>query len=105
MPPTLLISALLGPPQLNPSPLECETKPLYTVFLPQHTPLTSRKCWVAHGFVGINKGEYGAISHKEIGDRILPAGVVQVYGMFAVAQAVTIVVPQAYLNPELELHD
>ncbi|MBW0462361.1 hypothetical protein O181_002076 [Austropuccinia psidii MF-1] len=34
--------AFLRPSQPNPSPLACETNPLYTVFLPQHTPLTSR---------------------------------------------------------------
>ncbi|MBW0461328.1 hypothetical protein O181_001043 [Austropuccinia psidii MF-1] len=103
-------AALLGPPQPSPSSLACDTKPLYTVFLPRHTPLTSRKFWVAHGLVPkgsvvINKGAYRAISRKSIGGRLLPAGVVQVCGTFAVAQAVNIMVPQAYLNPELESHD
>ncbi|MBW0471983.1 hypothetical protein O181_011698 [Austropuccinia psidii MF-1] len=94
----------------NPSPLAYETKPLYTSFLPQNTPLTSRKSWVAHGLVPkgsvvINKGTYRAISRKSIGGRLLPDDVVHVYGTFAVAQAVNIMVPQAYLNPELESHD
>ncbi|MBW0540730.1 hypothetical protein O181_080445 [Austropuccinia psidii MF-1] len=51
----------LGPSQPNPSPLACDTKPLYTVFLPQNPPITSCKFWVAHdlvpkGLVVINKG-------------------------------------------------
>ncbi|MBW0553491.1 hypothetical protein O181_093206 [Austropuccinia psidii MF-1] len=94
----------------NPSPPACDTKPLYTVFLPQHTPITSCKFWVAHdlvpkGSVVINKGAYRAISHKSIGGRLLPAGVVQVCGKVCVAQAVNIMLPQAYPNPDLELHD
>ncbi|MBW0463176.1 hypothetical protein O181_002891 [Austropuccinia psidii MF-1] len=70
----------------------------------------SRKFGVAHGLVPkgsvvINKGAYRAISRKSIGGKLLPAGVVQVYGTFAVAQAVNKIVPQAYLNTELELPD
>ncbi|MBW0466142.1 hypothetical protein O181_005857 [Austropuccinia psidii MF-1] len=103
------LAALLGPPQPNPSPLAYETKPLYTFFLTQNTPLISCKYWVPHGLVPkgsvvINKGAYRAISRKSIGGRLLPAGFFHVYGTFAVAQAVNIMVPQAYLNPELELH-
>ncbi|MBW0523276.1 hypothetical protein O181_062991 [Austropuccinia psidii MF-1] len=94
----------------NPSPLAYETKPLYSFFLTRKTPLPSHKFWVAHGFVPkgsvvINKGAYKAISRKSIGGRLLPAGVGQVYGIFSVAQAVNIMVPQAYLNPDLELHN
>ncbi|MBW0493422.1 hypothetical protein O181_033137 [Austropuccinia psidii MF-1] len=103
-------AALLGPPQPNPSPLAYETKPLYTFFLPPNTPLTSQKVWVSHGLVpkgsvGINKGAYRAISCKSIGRRLLPAGVVQAYGKFAMTQAVNIMLPQAYLNPALESHN
>ncbi|MBW0463128.1 hypothetical protein O181_002843 [Austropuccinia psidii MF-1] len=103
-------AAFLGPSQPNPSPLACDTKQLYTVLIWQHTLLTSRKFWVAHGLVPkgsvvINKGAYRAISCKSIGGRVLPAGVFQFYGTFAVTQEVNIVVPQAHLNPDLELQN
>ncbi|MBW0538705.1 hypothetical protein O181_078420 [Austropuccinia psidii MF-1] len=103
-------AVFLGPSQPNHYPLTGDTKTLYTVFILQHTPLTSFKSWVAHGLVPkglvvINKGAYRAISHKSIGGRLLPAGVVQVCETFSVVQAVNIMVPQDYLNPDLELHD
>ncbi|MBW0493878.1 hypothetical protein O181_033593 [Austropuccinia psidii MF-1] len=75
------------------------------------TPLSQfAKSWVAHGLlpkgsVVINKGTYRAISRKSIGGRLLLDDVIHVYGMFVVAQGVNIMVPKAYLNPELESHN
>lgn len=94
--------ALLGPPLLEAALNHDSSQPIYTVFLPRPTPLTSRKFWVAHGLlpkgsVLIDKGAYEAISDESNGGRLLPAGLVKVFGTFAVAQAITIYVPKNYL--------
>ncbi|KAA1076986.1 hypothetical protein PGT21_026071 [Puccinia graminis f. sp. tritici] len=95
------IPAILVPPLVEDSG---PSQLIYTVFLPRPTPLTSRKFWVAHGLapkgsVMIDRGAYEAISDEANGGRLLPAGLVTVYGTFAVAQAVTILVPRSFLTP------
>ncbi|PLW44337.1 hypothetical protein PCANC_09945 [Puccinia coronata f. sp. avenae] len=103
-------AALLGAPQSEQKEgagdqKAAMTRLIYTVFVPRPTPLTSRKFWVAHGLapqgsVMIDRGAYNAISADANGGRLLPAGLVNVYGSFAVAQALTIRVPRAFLNPD-----
>ncbi|OAV95332.1 glutamate 5-kinase [Puccinia triticina 1-1 BBBD Race 1] len=91
--------ALLVPPRVEDG---VHSELIYTVFLPRPTPLTSRKFWVAHGLaprgkVVIDRGAYEAISDDANGGRLLPAGLVRVCGTFAVAQAVSILVPKSFL--------
>ncbi|KAI8450692.1 glutamate 5-kinase, partial [Phakopsora pachyrhizi] len=78
------------------------TRPLYTHFLPQPSPLTNRKFWVAHGLIArgsvvIDRGAYRAISKDSIGGRLLPAGILRVIGNFAVGQAVRVLVRRSDL--------
>jgi len=93
--------ALLGPRLVDEGGI---SQVIYTVFLARTTPLTSRKFWVAHGLapqgsVIIDRGAYEAISDESNGGRLLPAGLVKIHGTFAVAQAVTILVPRTFLTP------
>ncbi|KAK8861732.1 glutamate 5-kinase [Kwoniella newhampshirensis] len=74
-----------------------EEGPLCTRFLRRETALKERKWWIAHGLhsagtVVIDEGAYRAITRKESGGRLLPAGVVRVEGPFASHQGVRIVV-------------
>ncbi|EIW68970.1 hypothetical protein TREMEDRAFT_71742 [Tremella mesenterica DSM 1558] len=72
--------------------------PLCTRFLRREVALKDRKWWITHGLhaagtVVIDEGALRAISRKESGGRLLPAGVVRVEGgPFASHQAVRIVV-------------
>ncbi|KAL7420130.1 Glutamate 5-kinase [Cryptotrichosporon argae] len=71
--------------------------PVCTRFLRNEEALKDRKWWVAHGLrasgtVVIDEGAYRAISKRESGGRLLPAGVIRVDGAFAAHQAVRIVV-------------
>ncbi|KAI9624041.1 hypothetical protein H4Q26_017052 [Puccinia striiformis f. sp. tritici PST-130] len=82
---TETVAALLGPPIVAD---QGKSIAIYTIFIPRPTPLTMM----------IDRGAYEAISDDSNGGRLLPAGLVKVYGSFAVAQAVTILVPRQFLT-------
>ncbi|KZT51772.1 glutamate 5-kinase [Calocera cornea HHB12733] len=85
---------LLHPPD---APAGDASRPLHTVFLPKPNPLADRKWWILHGLhsagtIVVDEGAHRALSRRESGGRLLPAGVLAVQGTFAQQQAVTIVV-------------
>ncbi|ORY22700.1 Aspartate/glutamate/uridylate kinase [Naematelia encephala] len=74
-----------------------EIGPLCTRFLRKEDRIKDRKWWIAHGLhaagtVVIDEGAHRAITRKESGGRLLPAGVVRVEGLFASHQAVKLFV-------------
>ncbi|WWD16345.1 glutamate 5-kinase [Kwoniella shandongensis] len=80
-----------------------EEGPLCTRFLRRETAMKDRKWWIAHGLhsagtVVIDEGAYRAITRRESGGRLLPAGVVRVEGPFASHQGVRIVVRRRIRN-------
>ncbi|PWN21394.1 glutamate 5-kinase [Microstroma glucosiphilum] len=82
-------SSLIGYPPL--------ANPAHTLFLPQSTPLPSRKWSVLHalhptGAIIIDEGAYKRISKQESGGRLLPAGVVETRGHWERMQAVRLMV-------------
>lgn len=82
-------SSLIGYPPL--------ANPAHTLFLPQPTPLPSRKWSVLHalhptGAIIIDEGAYRRISKHESGGRLLPAGVVETRGHWERMQAVRLMV-------------
>lgn len=83
---------LIGhPPLINPA---------HTLFLPQSTPLPSRKWSILHalhptGRIIIDEGAYRRLKKPESGGRLLPAGVVEISGYWQRMQAVRLVVRQA----------
>jgi glutamate 5-kinase len=82
-------SSLIGYPPL--------AAPAHTLFLPQPTPLPSRKWSVLHalhptGAIIIDEGAYRRISKHESGGRLLPAGVVETRGHWERMQAVRLMV-------------
>lgn len=84
-------SSLVGHPPLS--------DPAHTLFLPQPTPLPSRKWSVLHalhptGMIIIDEGAWKRIRKHESGGRLLPAGVVGTKGHWERMQAVRLVVRQ-----------
>lgn len=82
-------SSLIGYPPL--------ANPAHTLFLPQPSPLPSRKWSVLHalhptGAIIIDEGAYRRISKQESGGRLLPAGVVETRGHWERMQAVRLMV-------------
>ena len=72
-------------------------RPPHTVFEPSSAPLRDFKSWTIHtlfpsGTVVIDTGAHHALSRRESGGRLLPAGVVEVVGAFTSGQAVRIAI-------------
>ncbi|KZO90407.1 glutamate 5-kinase [Calocera viscosa TUFC12733] len=95
---TIIAYNLLHPPDA-PAPASAgdTSRPLHTVFLPKPSPLADRKWWILHGLhsagtIVVDEGAHRALSRRESGGRLLPAGVLAVQGTFASQQAVSIVV-------------
>ena len=70
-----------------------QSAPAHTAFLAKSNPLRDRKWWILHGLnpaghIIVDTGAGNAIIKG--GGRLLPAGVIKVYGTFAIGQAVTI---------------
>lgn len=65
-----------------------------TLFLPQPTPMRSRKHWIAftkspRGRIMVDKGAEDALVNK--GKSLLPSGIVAVYGRFNIGNSVTVI--------------
>ncbi|CAO1617679.1 unnamed protein product [Sympodiomycopsis kandeliae] len=73
------------------------TDPSHTLFLPQPTPLPSRKWSILHalhptGKLIIDEGAYKRLKKHESGGRLLPAGVIDISGHWQRMQAVRLIV-------------
>jgi glutamate 5-kinase len=71
-----------------------EAKPEGTLFLPQPTPMQSRKHWIAFtkspkGTIVVDEGAENALLHK--GKSLLPSGITDVYGRFGIGNSVAII--------------
>lgn len=82
------------------------TNPAHTLFLPQSTPLPSRKWSILHalhptGRIIIDEGAYRRLKKPESGGRLLPAGVLEISGYWQRMQAVRLVVRQAVSDPSM----
>jgi glutamate 5-kinase len=65
-----------------------------TLFLPQPTPMQSRKHWIVFtkspkGKIVVDEGAEDALLHK--GKSLLPSGITAVYGRFTIGNSVTVV--------------
>ncbi|MFQ5457542.1 MAG: glutamate 5-kinase [Myxococcota bacterium] len=72
-------------------------EPIGTLFLPDETPLTSRKHWIAHtgrarGALRVDSGAVDAL--RDRGKSLLPSGVTAVKGQFGVGDLVQILDPR-----------
>ena len=100
----------VGPSREEEAALEPEDGPLCTRFLRRETALKDRHWWIAHGLhsagtVIIDEGAFRAVSRRESGSRLLPAGVIRTEGLFASHQAVRLVVRRRRRNHTATHHN